>query len=76
MGLGPRDVKRAKEVKRIVPVEGFQPIGMPPRHPRANSWKGNRAASERSDLSACPDGCGTMLAAEKTWQGGGRESVA
>lgn len=68
MGLGPRDVERATEVTRVVLAEGFQPIGTPPRHLRANSWKGNRAASKESDSSGCPDGCGAVLAAVKTWR--------
>lgn len=75
MGLRPRDVERATEVTRVLPAEGFQSIGTPPCHPRASSWKGSQAASKGSDLSACPDGCGTVLAAVKTWQRGGRESV-
>lgn len=75
MGLRPRDVERATEVRRVLPAEGFQSIGTPPCLPRASSWKGSRAASKRSDLSACPDGCGAVLAAVKTWQRGGGESV-
>lgn len=65
MGLRPRDVERATEVTRVLPAEGSQSIGTPPCHPRANSWKDTRAASEHSDLSASPDGCGAVLAAVK-----------
>lgn len=75
MGLGPRDVEHATEVTRVLPAEGFQPISTLPRHPHANSWKGNRAASEGSDSSGCPDGCGTVLAAVETWRREGREAV-
>lgn len=44
MGLRPRDVKRATEVTRALPAEGFQSTGTLPCHPCTNSWKGRRAA--------------------------------